>query len=89
MRGKLVALIVGLLVGSTGTAIGAAAVWYRSAPSYICRGFQQAAWCKLRRTPYEAFVTRGQISIVDTRYKDVIFGCSPGFDPLNDCNDFR
>ena len=40
MKGKITALIIGLLLGSTGVALGSGAIapWHHTAPSYTCHG---------------------------------------------------
>jgi hypothetical protein len=69
MKGKLTALIVGLVLGSTGVALGSSSIapWQKSAPSYACHGYSAAAWCRIRYTPYESFVSRGRLDLVRRR----------------------
>jgi hypothetical protein len=73
----------GFAIGSTGIA-----PWRHTAPSYSCHGYQGAAWCRLRGSPYEAFVTKGRVAIFSQG--EAIFGCINVYgDPNDDCNDYR
>ena len=89
MKGKLTALIVGLVLGSTGVALGSSSIapWQKSAPSYACHGYSAAVWCRIRYTPYESFVSRGRLDLVYRGH--VFFECQPGNDPVYNCQDFR
>ena len=87
---KTALLAVALFFGCVGWAVGAGRIapWRHTAPSYFCKGYQGAAWCRLRGTPYETFVTHGQASIVFQG--EVIMSCNGRYaDPYDDCNDFR
>jgi hypothetical protein len=87
---KLIVLIAAGLFVSAGIGFSAATItpWRHTAPSYFCKGYQGAAWCRLRGTAYEVFVTRGQIAIYFQG--SAIFGCTGRYaDPYDDCNDFR
>jgi hypothetical protein len=90
---KVAALLAGIAIGSTGVALGASniAPWHHNAPTYFCHGFQGAAWCRARGTPYEAFVSKIGIAIFDVSGGGTIFGCSRPTtgDPNSDCTDFR
>jgi hypothetical protein len=89
MKGKIAALIVGLVLGSTGVALGSSSIapWRHVAPSYNCFGYTGAAWCRLRYTPYKAFVSRGELDLVYNG--NVFFSCKSGNDPIYNCQDFR
>jgi hypothetical protein len=89
MKGKIAALIVGLVLGSTGVAFGSSSIapWHHTAPSYTCHGYTGAGFCRLRYTPYESFVSRGEIDLVYGGH--VFFQCKSGHDPVYNCQDFR
>ena len=90
MKAILLTLAVAAAVfGSAGFAIGSAGIapWRHTAPSYSCHGYQGAAWCRLRGTAYEAFVTKGRVGLYFGG--GAIFSCLKGVRPLDDCNDFR
>jgi hypothetical protein len=89
MKGKIAALVVGLVLGSTGVAFATSTIapWQHSAPSYACHGFTPAAWCRLRYTPYDAFVHSGRIAIFYGGH--AVFECVSGRDPAYNCTDYR
>ncbi len=89
MKGKITALVIGLVLGSTGVAVGASQIapWRHTAPSYTCHGFSPAAWCRLRYTPYDAYVHAGRIGIFYGGH--VVFDCASGRDPVYNCTDYR
>lgn len=87
---RVVLLAVATFFGIAGFALGSThiAPWQHLGPSYYCKGYNGAAWCRLRGSPYQAFVTRGQIGLF--RGGEPIFGCeNPIGDPYEDCTDFR
>jgi hypothetical protein len=86
----LAVAVMAAAFGSVGFAIGSSGIapWRHTTPSYSCDGYQGAAFCRLRRSPYEAFVTKGRISIVFQG--STIFSCVSTYgDPYNDCIDYR
>jgi len=89
MKGKITALIVGLVLGSTGVALGSSSIapWSQTAPSYACHGYSGAGFCRLRYTPYQGYVYGGAIGISYGGH--VFFECKPGRAPTYSCKDFR
>jgi hypothetical protein len=88
MKGKITALIVGLVLGSTGVAVGASTIapWRHTAPSYICKGDRVFANCSLRYTPYSVSAGKGSVVIFYGNHPQ--FMCQLGRLP-GDCFDFR
>jgi hypothetical protein len=90
MKARIAMLVVGVMLGSVGTAWGAG-YWKQTGSSYVCEGLTNVVRCKRRFTAYEAVVSgSGAGNGVTIFFRgSVVFQCKPGIRPAADCTDFR
>ena len=88
MKGKVLALLVGLILGSTGAAVAATSVWREVGNTYVCRGLNDFAMCRSRgwKPGYEISIDKKSVEIFFGSH--VVFACDHKWRPEG-CDDFR
>lgn len=85
----IAALIAGLVLGMTGTALGQTSFWKRSSPGvYYCQGINASVSCRSEAyTPrYSILLSRGKLFVAFRN--NVLFVCETRYTPKG-CTDFR
>lgn len=90
LKGVIVGLIVGLMLGATGIAVAAGGYWTNKGTGYSCEGYSGAVVCKQTGygTKYAVMInSKGQL-IAFVGKETPLFTCKRGYGPAS-CTDVR
>jgi hypothetical protein len=86
MKSRLAAVLVGVVLGTTGTALaGTTYYWEERGNTYRCQGSERSVFCKetIWQRNYEVSIIPGWVSVAYGGH--AIFGCKRALLPRGNC----